>query len=111
MNLRQMKHLEKRQNKSTLRKTFLLSENAAGHTMAMFFAQMKKRIHHQSFKWTPHGNRTWGRPKETLRRTIHREMKSMYINNFHQLQQLVFDRQNWRVMTSALCANFSTRGK
>jgi hypothetical protein len=40
-NLRQIKHLEKRQNKSTFR---MLSENATGHTSVTFFAQMKREF-------------------------------------------------------------------
>lgn len=71
----------------------------------------ENRIHRQSLSWTPSGKRARGRPKETLRRTIFREIKSKNINSIRELHQLALDRQNWRVLTSALCANFSTRGK
>jgi hypothetical protein len=52
-----------------------------------------------------------GRSRETLKRTVLREIKTKNIHNIQKLQHLALDRQNWETITSALCANFRTKGK
>ena len=69
------------------------------------------RIHHQSLEWIPTGKRARGRPKETLRRTILRESTTINIHTIQELHRIALNRQNWRDLTSVLCANFSAKGK
>jgi hypothetical protein len=78
-----------------------------GHTLR----SDPNNIHLQALSWTPQGSRKRGRPKETLRRTITREYSSVNIKNLLELQHLAAHRQDWRAMTSALCAIYSTKGK
>jgi hypothetical protein len=76
-----------------------------GHTLRM----NENRIPRQVFLWTPGGKMKQGRPKTTLRRTIMNELKPNNIK-IQDLQSLASDRQEWRTMTSALCAKHDTRG-
>ena len=80
--------------------------NYIGHALRM----NEDKIPHQIFKWAPNGRRKAGRPRETLRRTIKRESTRMGVKNIQELQILAKNRQKWRVMTSALCASFGSKG-
>jgi hypothetical protein len=53
--------------------------------------------------------RKQGRAKTTLRRTIMNELKPNNIK-IQDLQSLASDRQEWRTMTSGLCAKYDTIG-
>jgi hypothetical protein len=44
------------------------------------------------------------RPRETLRRTILREAKSMRLNIIQHTKDLAVQRPKWRAMVTALCA-------
>ena len=54
--------------------------------------------------WTPDGKRKRGRPKETWRRTVAREMKARgWSWNYLEIQAK--DRNQWRSMVEALCSS------
>ena len=57
-----------------------------------------------ALKWTPDGKRPKGRPRETWRRTIEREMKENGWT-WGQLQKQAGDRTRWRALVAALYAN------
>ena len=57
-----------------------------------------------AMRWTPAGNRRRGRPKETLRRSVEREMKALGWS-WGQVAKLAADRTRWRSSVSALCAS------
>ena len=67
------------------------------------------KIPRQTIMWSPKGKRKRGRPKETLRRTIEREAKTIGLKT-QDLQDMATNRKEWKTMTSALCAKLSTRG-
>jgi hypothetical protein len=71
-----------------------------GHVLRMNI----QRIPHQAFLWTAAGRRSRGRPRETLRRTILRETKSMRLNNIQDLKELAVQLPKWRAIVTALCA-------
>jgi indole-3-glycerol phosphate synthase len=56
-----------------------------------------------------HEKRKRRRPKETLRRTIEREAKTIGLKT-QDLQDLATNRKEWKTMTSALFAKLGTRG-
>ena len=69
-----------------------------GHVLRMPQASLP-RI---ALRWTPDGRRKRGRPKETWRRTVEREMKEQgWTWNF--LERCAVDRPRWRALVSALC--------
>ena len=55
-----------------------------------------------AMRWTPGGKRARGRPKETWRRSVEREMKALGWS-WGQVTKLATDRQHWRSLVSALC--------
>ena len=57
-----------------------------------------------AMRWTPAGNRRRGRPKETRRRSVEREMKAVGWS-WGQVAKLAADRIRWRSSVSALCAS------
>ena len=69
-----------------------------GHVLRMPQASLPKI----ALRWTPDGRRKRGRPKETWRRTVEREMKEQgWTWNF--LERRAVDRPQWRALVSALC--------
>ena len=58
--------------------------------------------------WTPDGQRKRGRPKETWRRTVEREMKEKGWT-WGRLERVSADRHRWRALVEALCATWSTK--
>nr|KAG5701644.1 hypothetical protein BaRGS_019333 [Batillaria attramentaria] len=69
-----------------------------GHVLRMPPASLP-RI---ALRWTPDCRRKRGRPKETWRRTVEREMKEQgWTWNF--LERCAVDRPRWRALVSALC--------
>ena len=54
--------------------------------------------------WTPDGKRKRGRPKETWRRAVAREMKNRGWS-WKFLETQAKDRTQWRSMVEALCSN------
>jgi len=50
-----------------------------------------------ALRWTPDGRRKKGRPKETWRRTVEKEMKENSWTWGH-LEQQALDRSQWRLM-------------
>ena len=57
-----------------------------------------------AMRWTPAGNRRRGRPKETWRRSVERDMKALGWS-WGQVAKLAADRTRWRSSVSALCAS------
>ena len=56
-----------------------------------------------ALRWTPDGKRGRGRPKETWRRTVEKEMKE-HGWTWGTLERAAADRNRWRDMVDALCA-------
>jgi hypothetical protein len=56
-----------------------------------------------AMRWTPEGKRPRGRPKETWRRTVERELKETG-ETWGSLQKTAQDRLQWRSLVEALCA-------
>ena len=56
-----------------------------------------------ALRWTPDGNRGRGRPRETWRRTVEREMKEQGWT-WGSIERTAADRREWRVLVDALCA-------
>ena len=56
-----------------------------------------------ALRWTPDGQRKRGRPKETWRRTVEREMKGKGWT-WGRLERVSADRHRWRALVEALCA-------
>ena len=56
-----------------------------------------------ALRWTPDGQRKRGRPKETWRRTVEREMKEKGWT-WGRLERVSADRHRWRALVEALCA-------
>ena len=54
--------------------------------------------------WTPEGKRKRGRPKETWRRTVEKELKTMK-QTWSSIQKLAQNRQEWRSFVAALHAS------
>ena len=57
-----------------------------------------------ALRWTPAGKRKRGRPKETWRRSVEKEMKDKDWT-WGQIQHWSQDRQAWRSLVMALCAS------
>ena len=57
-----------------------------------------------AMRWTPHRNRRRGRPKETWKRSVGRELKDIGWR-WGQVAKLAADRTRWRSLVSALCAS------
>ena len=55
-----------------------------------------------ALRWTPEGKRRRGRPKETWRRTVEREMKENNLT-WDSINKKAADRGQWRELVSALC--------
>ncbi|KAJ8370369.1 hypothetical protein SKAU_G00103970 [Synaphobranchus kaupii] len=54
--------------------------------------------------WTPEGRRKRGRPKETCRRTVERELKALK-QTWGTIQKFAQNRQRWRSFVAALHAS------
>ena len=57
-----------------------------------------------ALRWTPDGRRKRGRPKETWRRTVEKEMKENSWTWGH-LERRAPDRSQWHTLTEALCVS------
>ncbi|VDO65476.1 unnamed protein product [Schistosoma margrebowiei] len=53
--------------------------------------------------WNPEGRRKSRRPKNTLRRIIEADMKTMNYN-WTELERIAQDRVGWRLLVSGLCS-------
>ena len=56
-----------------------------------------------ALRWTPDGQRKRGRPKDTWRRTVEREMKEKGWT-WGRRERVSADRHRWRALVEALCA-------
>ena len=61
-----------------------------------------------ALRWTPDGQRKRGRPKETWRRTVEREMKEKGWT-WGRLERVSADQHRWRALVEALCATWNTK--
>jgi hypothetical protein len=64
----------------------------------------RNSITRTALHWTPEGKRKRGRPKNTWRRTVEEEMKTMK-NTWRTVEKVAKDRQTWRTFVGALHAN------
>jgi hypothetical protein len=64
----------------------------------------RNSITRTALHWTPEGKRKRGRPKNTWRRTVEGEMKTMN-NTWGRVKKMAKDRQKWRTFVAALHAN------
>ncbi|XP_048753924.1 uncharacterized protein LOC125665316 [Ostrea edulis] len=71
-----------------------------GHVCRMY----PNSIPRVALKWSPTGKRKRGRPRETWRRSVEKEMKD---NNWSwgQVQKWAKDRPTWKSLVTALCAD------
>ena len=58
-----------------------------------------------ALRWTADGKRRRGRPKETWRRTVEKEMKECGLT-WNTITKWATDRQQWRSLVDALCATW-----
>ncbi|VDO84062.1 unnamed protein product [Schistosoma margrebowiei] len=70
-----------------------------GHTLR----KSPNCITRQALTWNPEGKRKRGRPKNTLRRIIEADMKTMNYN-WTELERIAEDRVRWRMLVSGLCS-------
>ncbi|VDP25479.1 unnamed protein product [Schistosoma margrebowiei] len=70
-----------------------------GHTLR----KSSNCITRQALTWNPEGKRKRGRPKNTLRRIIEADMKTMNYN-WTELEGIAQDRVGWRMLVSGLCS-------
>ena len=71
-----------------------------GHVLRMPSAALPR----VALRWTPDGRRKRGRPKETWRRTVEKEMKENSWTWGH-LERRAPDRSQWHTLTEALCVS------
>ena len=57
-----------------------------------------------ALRWTPQGKRKQGRPKETGRRSMEKELNEEGLR-FQQAEVITRDRMKWRSLVDASCAN------
>ncbi|XP_041376699.1 uncharacterized protein LOC121389156 [Gigantopelta aegis] len=57
-----------------------------------------------ALRWSPPGKRKRGRPKETWRRTVEKEIREGSLS-WGLLKKLAKDEQQWRSLVTALCAS------
>ena len=55
-----------------------------------------------ALRWTPEGKRKKGRPKETYRRTIEKELKKQNCT-WKEVEKIAKDREEWKSFVLALC--------
>ncbi|VDP48168.1 unnamed protein product [Schistosoma margrebowiei] len=70
-----------------------------GHTLR----KSSNCITRQALTWNPEGKRKRGRPKNTLRRIIEADMKTMNYN-WMELERIAQVRVGWRMLVSGLCS-------
>ena len=70
-----------------------------GHVLRM----SEERLPKQVLSWTPEGRRRRGRPKDTWRRTIHRDVRSKDLTD-EEVQGVARDREEWRRLVADLWA-------
>ena len=71
-----------------------------GHVLRMPSAALPR----VALRWTPDGGRKRGRPKETWRRTVEKEMNENSWTWGH-LERRAPDRSQWHTLTEALCVS------
>ena len=64
---------------------------------------LRTAIVRTALRWTPDGKRVRGRPKETWKRTVEREIKEHNLT-WEKLEKTSEDRLQWRALASVLCA-------
>ena len=77
-----------------------------GHVLRKDTSEIPK----SALRWTPPGKRNRGRPKETWRRSVEKEMKDQGWT-WGMVQQMSADRKRWRSSVKALCASSTKRTK
>ncbi|XP_062572479.1 uncharacterized protein LOC134234432 [Saccostrea cucullata] len=97
----------------TLRNTAAISDQIKerqwkwiGHVMRL----KPSKIPRVALRWTPPGKRNRGRPKETWRRSVEKEMNDQ-VWTWGTVQTMAADRQRWRSSVQALCSQNTKRNK
>ena len=73
-----------------------------GHTLRKDTANVTR----QALEWNPQGKRKRGRPKQTWRRTIHDELRTIGLT-WEGAKRNARDRRKWRATVEALCSTRS----
>ena len=73
-----------------------------GHTLR----KEPQNITRQALQWNPAGRRSRGRPKQTWRRTVEGEMKSVGLS-WGVMASTAENRVRWRTTVSAICSNMN----
>ena len=71
-----------------------------GHTCRM----TPEALPRTALSWTPQGKRRRGRPKETWRRTVQKELKEKNLTT-DAARKKAQDSEQWRLLVDALCAS------
>ncbi|VDP11016.1 unnamed protein product [Schistosoma margrebowiei] len=77
-----------------------------GHTLK----KAPNYVTRQALTWNPQGQRERGRPKNTLRLEMERDMRKMN-KNWMELEKKAEDRVGWRMLVGGLCSIRSNRCK
>ena len=64
----------------------------------------EEKLPKQVLSWTPEGRRRRGRPKDTWRRTLHREVRSKDLTD-EEVQGVARDKGEWRRLVDDLWAS------
>ena len=70
-----------------------------GHTLR----RPESSVTRQALDWNPQGKRKVGRPRQTWRRSVEREAKTVGLT-WTQLKRAAQDRDQWRGVVAALCS-------
>jgi len=74
-----------------------------GHTLR----RDKENIARQALDFNPQGKRSLGRPRQTWKRTVLKEIEAEGTKSWLQVKSLANDRDRWKVFVDALCSNRS----
>ncbi|KAK7114566.1 hypothetical protein V1264_000610 [Littorina saxatilis] len=79
-------------------------EKAVDMDWTCLIRRQQDNITRTAFHWTPEGKRKRGRPKNTWRRTVEGELKTLN-HTWGTIQRLAQNRQEWRSFVAALHAS------
>ena len=99
-----MKKSSKTVNKTEVN---LLWRNDDGGSWVIVLEDHTESIQKVSLGWAPEGKRRPGRPKQTWRRVVLKQMQKIGVKSWGEAGELAKDREEWRrkcdVLTKPLC--------